>query len=184
MDSSPSGRVLPILGGNMLAPALCLICGKPGSNVEEEFADPSALFADPQIHEDFFGSVYFCKSCCFEIAAIFGAYSKDEIADISNQRDELLVEVLVKRSRIEELERIVDTLTVERLTDRGFTVDGSVSDTEVNSAEQSSHDGLSESVEQRADESPESTESDSSAEPAGINDTTGDDELQRLLSIT
>jgi hypothetical protein len=176
METTTSGRVLPIRGGDMLSPAFCGICRKPGTDVDETFADPNELFADPQIMEEFFGSLYFCRACSLSLAAIFGAKSNEEIAEIVKQRDDLLVDNAVKSATIQELQDAIGALT--RVYDRsnpGTNIPRSVASFTGVTTEPSPQQRLSEPTEQRTDESPEPTESSNGEGPDDTNEPASDD---------
>lgn len=171
METSPSGRVLPLRGGDLLSPAVCLICRRPGMEVDETFADPQELFADPKITEDFFGSVYFCESCSLEIAAIFGAKSNREILQLEA---DLLMYKTISAEQADVIKELTDgldgiTRAYQRLRGDSSTDDSTVASSAVTEAEQDTHEGLSELTEQRADESPVVTESSNDEGPDDVN---------------
>ena len=177
MQTHTSGRVLPLRGGDLMAPAVCLICRRSGSDVDETFADPSELFADPQIHEDFFGSVYFCRGCSLEIAAVFGAQSNEEVAELVHERDTLLVENINLKTILKDTS---DALVALRRVD-GFTISPDfiggppVGYRAIDEAEPDSQPGLPEPTEQRADESPVITESSNGEGPDDVNESERED---------
>jgi hypothetical protein len=184
METDTSGRVLPIRGGNMMSPAVCLICRRSGSDVDETFADPSELFADPQITEDFFGSVYFCRGCALGLAAIFGAKSNEEVMQLEA---DLLMYKAISEEQAVTIKEAHDALTALRRVDEraaSLLIDASsvVSPT-VNDSEQSTQQGLSESTEQRADEGTVITESSNGEGPDDANESERDDVNEFLRNL-
>jgi hypothetical protein len=182
METTTSGRVLPIRGGDMLSPAFCGICRKPGTDVDETFADPNELFADPQIMEEFFGSLYFCRACSLSLAAIFGAKSNEEIAEIVKQRDDLLVDNAVKSATIQELESALESLSAIAIR-RTATDLSNVVGLTITEAEPDAQPGLPELTEQRTDESPEPTESSNGEGPDDANESASDDVNEWLRNL-
>lgn len=176
METDTSGRVLPILGGNMMSPAFCIICRRPGSDVDELFADPQVVL------DDFIGNLYLCRSCALSIAAIFGAQSNEELVELVSQRDNLLVQCATQSAHIQELEQAVASLS--NLAVSGFSVPltsvNGVSST-VTEAEQNTYEGLPELTEQRTDESPEPTEPSTGERPDDANEPTSDSGLDDFL---
>ncbi len=176
METTTSGRVLPIRGGDMLAPAFCGICRKPGSDVDEEFADPSELFADPQIMEEFFGSLYFCRACSLSLAAIFGAQSNEEVAELKREHQSLKETVITQAEIIEELGEALDALRrVDERIGNVTALANSLASESVTQAEPDSQQGLSEPTEQRTDEGAVVTESSNGEGPDDPNEPASDD---------
>lgn len=167
--SDPSGRVIPIEFGRMLSPAVCGVCRRTGTDNQE-------VFADPQVYEEFIGNLYICNSCGTAIVDIFGGIPREKYAALLQQVQELLDNNVLLTSKNARLENLVDTLTRDRLVDRGSDLIG-VTDL----PGEPINFGLSESGSGTEEPEPKSDESVTGSEHSDISGLTGDN-LAGILS--
>ena len=97
--SDPSGRVKHIAAGNMMLPACCAMCGNVGN--EDGYADPGIFI-------EWHGNIYFCPSCSFEIAALFGAVEGHRYAEVDAKLTDALILLVEQQAEIARLENNVD----------------------------------------------------------------------------
>lgn len=114
MDSAydPSGKFQRVSSGEMQLPAQCGSCGK---TYQEEG------FVDTKIDADFYGVIYFCCDCAFELTTVF---AQAPYHTMRNRILELEADSVAKDARIASLERALDGISASRLSDRGVTVIG------------------------------------------------------------
>jgi hypothetical protein len=101
----PSGRFARV-------PAACAVCG---STYNEDG------FVDTKLDYDFYGVVYFCCSCAFELTTVFPE------APYHTMRARILqleADIVAKDAQIASTEGILNGLMAERLIDRGVTIIG------------------------------------------------------------
>lgn len=89
MVYSPSGRIKRIAGGNLLPPGSCLVCGGSSSD----------LYADLDVHVEWFGSAYLCANCVRAASEVF--------EDLLPSQEEAL------REHISELQGVIYNLNFE-----------------------------------------------------------------------
>jgi hypothetical protein len=110
--ADPSGKYQRVSSGEMQLPACCAGCGK----VEQ----PEG-FVDTKIDVAFYGVVYFCCDCVFEMTTVFPE------APYHTMRNRILMleaDLVAKDAEIASLGRALDGLTAVRLSDRGVSVIG------------------------------------------------------------
>lgn len=110
----PSGKFQLVRAGDLLLPAECANCKNPSH---------SGGYVDTKIELDFYGILYFCEDCAFELTTVFPA------APYHVMRNRILSleeEVVAKDALLATLERALDGLTAARLVDRDVSIVGGV----------------------------------------------------------
>lgn len=106
-DYDPTTARVKLVEAPYNLPGHCVLCGISASPTG--FADPNLLF-------EFFGSVYFCRSCVGDIARVFG-YLDPEVKIAMQARIEALeAECAMLRNALVQLENAVDSLTSYHLS--------------------------------------------------------------------
>lgn len=112
MAYDPSGKFQLVSSGNMMLPAQCAGCG----TVHNDDG-----FVDTKIDAEFYGIIYFCCNCAFELTTVFPEAPYHTMRARILSLEELTV---TKDARIDELERALDGLTALRLVDRDVSIIG------------------------------------------------------------
>lgn len=152
-DYDPSGRFQRVPAGGMALPAQCAVCG---TTYNEEG------FVDTKLDYDFYGVVYFCCSCAFELTTVF---PEAPYHTMRARILELESAVVAKDAEVASLERTLDGLMAHRLIDRGVSVIG---DTVIGadvSAEQVTDEDVTDDAQGSGDTDPEPAESITDAGP-------------------
>lgn len=113
-EYDPAGKFSRVSSGEMMLPAQCASCGK----IEQVEG-----FVDTKLDYDFYGVVYFCCDCAFEMTTVFPE------APYHTMRNRILMleeDIVAKDARIASLERSLDGFTAARLSDRGVSIIGGV----------------------------------------------------------
>lgn len=113
-EYDPSGKFQRVSSGEMMLPAQCASCGT---------VDNPTGFVDTKIDADFYGVIYFCADCAYELTTVF---PEAPYHTMRNRILDLEADVLAKDARIASLERSLDGFTAARLSDRGVTVVGGI----------------------------------------------------------
>lgn len=166
-------------------PGCCACCGK---SVDEDG------FADPQINIEWHGAIQFCSTCVLEMSQLFGYISPEQYESIKNQNKSLTEEVESLRTSVENLERLYDAASAERLASRGVTVNSDfpvvaesesppavIDDSGTIEIDFDSTDRLlAEIADDGTAESTESAESGSSEGPDDVSESPNDNDLSAL----
>jgi hypothetical protein len=113
-EYDPSGKFQRVSSGDMALPAQCASCGT---------VDNPSGFVDTKIDAEFYGVIYFCCDCAFELTTVFPE------APYHTMRNRILGlenDVIAKDARIASLERSLDGFTAARLSDRGVNIVGGI----------------------------------------------------------
>lgn len=138
-----SGRFRLLHESELAAPAKCVICGivpsviKPGdenrfitgtSQAEElttAFTDEGESYLiDGRLDFEFYGTVYFCKNCTLEMAALYGGVQAERYEDLVRKYDALNNEHEFTLERCRELEGVRDSLSAELVRISGVGIIG------------------------------------------------------------
>ncbi len=106
----PSGKFKRVSAGEMLLPAECANCRNP-SHV--------GGYVDTRIDLDFFGILYFCEDCAFEMTTVFPSAPYHTMRNRINTLEQ---EIVAKDARLATLERALDGFSAARLIDRDVSI--------------------------------------------------------------
>ncbi len=73
-----AGRIQPIEYGNLMQPGQCVLCNRIGHTNDE-------LFATLNVELEFYGLVYLCQDCCFEVADFVGCVRQERHEETINK---------------------------------------------------------------------------------------------------
>lgn len=110
---NPSGRAKLIEFSSMLHPCTCAMCGRTGRTNSELFIDPAIFFEWDRVQ------IYFCSECITEMGSVIGL---DDVAKLRGYLDNKIMECDNLKQQVYDLENVIDSLTHQRLVDRGSSV--------------------------------------------------------------
>lgn len=169
----PSGRFQRVAAGEMVLPAQCAVCGK---TYQEEG------FVDTKLDYDFYGVVYFCADCAFELTTVFPEAPYHAMRARILQLEELLV---AKDAEIKALNGAIDglnTLAAIRTAD-SYNPPSSVLSEEPVTAIEDADAILARLSEGSGSTDPEPTESVTVEGPVHSADSASSDEPDLLLDL-
>lgn len=153
---SPSGKFSRVDSGDMMLPACCASCGSV-ENVKG--------FVDTKLDYEFYGVVYFCAQCAFEMTQVFNDSPYEQLVEQINALQKRIIELEAYSSK---LEVIIDGVSGKWLTGRGYSSLGDVPGISDVSTEQSEQPTLDDAPEESGGTDSKSSES---VKKSGPNDT-------------
>lgn len=115
MTTDYVGRFSKVAAGAMVLPAQCAICGT---------SDCPEGFVDTKLDVDYFGVIYFCHKCAFELSRVF---PDDPYYTLRISVDILTDTVKARDEHIERLEKILDGFASDWIGSRPINGDRSSS---------------------------------------------------------
>lgn len=136
-----SGRFRLLHEAELASPAKCVICGGLPSTMKGEnrfitgtsqaeelttkFTDEGESYlVDGRLDFEFYGTVYFCKTCTLEMAALYGGVSAEQYEELIKKYDALFTEHNYVIERCRELEGVRDSLSSELVRISGVGIVG------------------------------------------------------------
>lgn len=100
IENDPSARMQIRSRGELVHPGRCMVCGS--GNCDEGYIDLGVYF-------DYEGTMYLCKTCCYQAGETFGMFTPDEVKSQQELIERLTTE---NKTLTEELENVAPIVTI------------------------------------------------------------------------
>lgn len=100
IENDPSARMQLRSRGELVHPGQCMVCGN--GTCDEGYIDLGVFF-------DYEGTMYLCKTCCYQAGETFGMFTPDEVKSQQELIERLTTE---NASLTEELENVAPIVTI------------------------------------------------------------------------